>query len=316
MAFSKSTFGTLFWVFIAGSTSLNGQSLVTEALSSFPKDTIRIEYSHTSQLRQLPNYAALRERYEGPKLQELEASFSKLGLQESDADELVMGWRVENQGWALFGMTAGRFNAQALSGRAASQGLTANKLGEQPVYCIGQDDRANCVAALSDSLGAFGTLESLRAIIETRAGGKPALGLETRLAKLVGEIKTNAPIWGVAVGAAVPDWFKGWMPNQSDLKLDWSRAFKPVEALTYSVEPGDTVHLDISMECATAADAASLKQVFDGLRLYQQLSWQNANPSRPNPYKSLEIQSNADRVLIKMETVYGDLMALGTSGTS
>jgi hypothetical protein len=295
------------------SSSLAAQSLVSDALSSFPNDTIRIEYSHPSVLRGLPDYSAMRQRYEGPRLQELEGSFSKLGIQESDVDELVLGWRIQDQGWLLFGMTSGRFDAQSLADRAVAQGLAANKMGDQTAYCAGSDDSANCVVVLGSSQGAFGTLASLRAVMETRAGRLPSLGSDNKFAKLMGEAETKNPIWGAAVGPAVPDWFKGWMPNQSDLKLDWAQAFKPVEGLTYSVDPGETVRLNIAMDCATTDDAASLKQVFDGLRLYQQLSWQNQNPGRPNPYKTLEIKDSGSRVLIELETAYGDLMAPGTT---
>jgi hypothetical protein len=301
---------------VAGSVSLKGQSLVADALSSFPKDTIRIEYSHPSVLRALPDYSAMRQRYEGPKLQELESSFSKLGIQESDVDELVLGWRIQDQEWVFYGVTSGRFNGSTLAERAASQGFDANKIGEQTAFCSGGESSANCVVVLNDSLGEFGTFASLRAIAETRAGRLPSLGSESRLAKLIDEAETKDPIWGVAVGPAVPDWYRGWMPNQTNLKLDWNQAFKPVEALTYGVNPGETVRLNIAMDCDTAANAASLKQVFEGLRLYQQLSWQNQNPGRPNPYKSLEFHQSQDRILIKMETAYGDLTAPGTPGSS
>jgi hypothetical protein len=293
---------------------LTAQSLVSEALASFPQDTIRIEYSHPSVLRALPDYAALRLRYEGPRLQELEGSLAKLGIQESDVDELVLGWRIQNETWQFFGITSGRFNARSLAERAASQGVAESRLGEMTAYCLGGD--TNCVAVLSDSLGAFGTLASLQALQESRAGRLPNLGSDAKFAKQVAKAPTGAPIWGVAVGLAVPDWFRGWMPNQTDLKIDWAQAFKPVEGLVYSVDPGKTVKLNIVMDCTRQADAASLKQALDGLRLYQQLAWQNQNPGRPNPYQSLQIQGQVTQVLIQLETAYSDLMAPGTVGTS
>ncbi len=303
--------GLLLIVFGAG--SLKAQSLVSEALSSFPRDTIRIEYSHPSVLRNLPDYSTLRQRYEGPRLQELEGSLAKLGIQESDVDELVLGWRIQDEAWQFFGVTSGRFNAHSLAERAAAQGLAESRLGEQTAYC--SNDNSNCMAVLSDTLGAFGSLASLQAIQESRAGRLPNLASEGRFARLVARAQSGTPIWGVAVGLAVPDWFRGWMPNQTDLKIDWEQAFKPVEGLVYSVDPGKTVKLSIAMDCTSAADAASLKQALDGLKLYQQLAWQNQNPGRPNPYQSLDIQGQDAQILIKLETAYSELMAPGMVGT-
>jgi hypothetical protein len=303
-------------VILACAGSLPAQSLVSEALSSFPKDTIRVEYSRPSVLRTLPDYAAMRQRYEGPRLQELEGSFSKLGIQESDVDELVLGWRVHGQEWLLYGITSGRFNAQTLAERAGSEGLAPSKLGDQIAYCSGTGGSANCLLVLGDSLGAFGTLASLNSILEARAGRAPSLASDARFSKLLQRAETTSPIWGAAVGPAVPDWYKGWMPNQNNLQLDWSKAFKPVESLTYSVDPGETVRLNIAMDCDTQANAASLKQVFDGLKLFQQLSWQNQNPGRANPYKNVEIRDSDTQVLIKLETDYGELRAVGAPGTA
>jgi hypothetical protein len=295
---------------------LRAQSLVQEALSSFPRETIRIEYSHPSVLRSLADYSALRQRYEGPRLQELEESFSKLGIQESDVDELVLGWQAADQQWVFYGLTSGRFSAQSMADRASAQGVAPVKIGEHTAYCVGPEEKANCVVLLGDSMGAFGSQASLRAILDVRSGGAHSLGSDNAFSKLVSEAETKRPIWGVAVGPAVPDWFRGWMPNQSDLKLDWAQAFKPVDVLTYSVDAGETVRLNVQMDCTTNADAASLRQVFDGLKLFQQLSWQNQNPGRPNPFKNLEIQANDKRVSIELDTPYADIMTSVPQGTT
>ncbi len=306
--------GLVACLFVGCAGIVRGQSLVNEALSSFPADTIRIEYSHPAVLRSLPNYAALRQRYEGPRLQDLEESFSKLGIQENDVDELVLGWQVAGQEWGFYGLTSGRFSAKALADRAAAQGIAPVALGNHSAYCVGTGEQANCVVLLGDSLGAFGSQATLRTILAVRDGGASSLGSNGAFAKWMGEAQTKSPIWGVATGPAVPDWFKGWMPNQTDLKLDWAQAFKAVEALTYSIDPGETVHLNVGMDCTTSADAASLRQVFDGLRLFQQIAWQNENPGRPNPFKSLEIQANDRHVSVELQATYDTLMSSGTPG--
>lgn len=54
--------GLVAGLMAAGSANLSAQSLFQEALSSLPLHTIRIEYSHPTVLRSLPNYPALREQ--------------------------------------------------------------------------------------------------------------------------------------------------------------------------------------------------------------------------------------------------------------
>ena len=304
----------LAWTALISAASLRAQELVREALSSFPHDTIRLEYSHPTALRSLPNYSSLRQRYEGPRLREVEGSLSRLGIQESDIDELVLGWRLAENQWALYGLTSGRFNPKGIADRATAQGLATVAIEGVPAYCLSSEARDNCVIVLENSLGAFGPLDSLRAILEVRGGMATRLESDNTFAKLVSGAGTKAPIWGVAVGPAVADWFKGWMPNQGDLKLDWTQTFKSVEALTYSVEPGNTVRLNVRMDCATIEDATRLRQVFEGLKLFQQLAWQNQNPGRPNPYQDLEVEASDRRVVLKLNTPYSALETGGASG--
>jgi len=112
----------------------------------------------------------------------------------------------------------------------------------------------------------------------------------------------------------VPDWFRAWMPAQGDLQLDWAKAFQSVEALVYSVDTADKVRLDVKLDCATPQAAESTRQVLEGLKLFQQLAWQNANPNRPNPFEGVEIGSSDRRVSLKMTTSYADLEGPGAPG--
>ena len=292
---------------LASPPGLKAQELVREALASFPQDTLRVEYSHPAVLRSLPDYAALRQRYEGPRLQELEDSFASLGVQESDVEELMLGWNTAGGDWDFYGLARGRFDARALAARAADLGLAPVRIGDTQAFCPGSEAKANCLAPLGDSLGAFGTLQLLRAMLDVRAGKSAGLGADNDFAKLVNGVGTKASIWGVARGPAVADWFRGWIPNQNNLKLDWTEAFKSVESLSYSVNAGNTVQLMVEMNCTTSGNAASLRQVLEGLKLFQQMSWESQNSSTPNPFKDLEVQANGSRVLIELNTPYASL---------
>jgi hypothetical protein len=289
------------------------QGLVAEALKSFPASTLRIEYSNIANLRSLPNYDALHQRYLGPRLRDLEGSLGKLGIAEGDIDELVMGWKNQGQ-WEFYGLTAGRFDPSAIANRAAEQGMAARPVGGKQVYCFASDKNQTCAVALDSTLGVFGTFDSVKEVLATRAGQGASLETQTSLAQLIRDTEgQQAPIWGVATGAAVPDWFKSWMPNQSNLKLDWSQAFKSVETLTYRVEPADKVSLDVRMNCTDSAAASSLGQIMQGVKMFQQISWQQQNPRQPNPFQDLQVNTQDRQVSLSLTADYQSLES-GTLG--
>ncbi len=290
------------------------QDLAKESLGSFPPQTIRLEYSRPAKLRALPNYASLRQRYVGPRLRTLEESFSQLGVGESDIDELVLGWQPGTGSMRLEGLVVGRFTAKAIADRAAAQGIPPTPVGELPAYCLGSEGASTCLVVLRDSLGVFGAQDTVAAMLEAREGRTTSLASEERFTELMREAQAEAPIWGVAVGEAVPDWFRAWMPAQGNLQMDWAKAFQSVEALVYSVDTADRVRLDVKMDCATSQAAESTRQVFEGLKLFQQLAWQNLNPNRPNPFETVEISSSDRRVTLKMTTSYADLEGPGAPG--
>lgn len=290
------------------SPAAHGEDLVTEALSSFPPQTARLEYTNAAALRRLPNYASLKTRYTGPNLQKLEADLAKLGIREEDISEIVLGWQPTGGGLKLEGLAAGHFDPEGVRRRAASQGLASSPVEGQPAYCFGAEADSACLVVLSQALGAFGELSSLDQLVLAREGQSPNLSANDTFTKLVDEGRKTAPIWGVAAGSpAVVDWFKGWMPGQSNLQLDWASAFKNVESVNYSVEPASDVRLDIKLNCTTPAAASSLRQVFDGLKIFQQLAWQQQNPGVPNPFQNLAIGARNRNLLLTLTTGYDAL---------
>ena len=291
------------------------QELVKESMASFPPQTIRLEYLRPSQLRTMPNYASLRQRYVGARLHSMEQSFAKLGVKEADVNELSLGWRPGSAAMDLEGFVSGRFTAKSIADHAATAGVSASSVNGLPAYCLGEEPAVTCLLVLKDSVGAFGSLDSLNAMMATRDQQSPSLSTDERFSKLVGEAQTQAPIWGVAVGEAVPDWFRAWLPSQGNLQMDWGKAFQAVEAAVYSIETSDRVHLDVKLDCTDEQSAESTRQVFEGLKMFQQMAWQNMNPNRPNPFETVEIARDGKRLSLRMTTNYTDLEAAGTLGT-
>ena len=292
------------------------QDLVNEAMSSFPAGMVRVEYSSPEKLRALPDYEALSHRYVGQRLQVLQGNLAQLGIQPGDVDTMVIGWKGKGTELDLSGLAQGRFDTKSVSDRAAAQGIAATPMTGAPAYCFGSGASGYCIAILGESLGAFGTIESLGAILKVRAGEIPNAASDSRFAKHVDDGRTDAPIWGVATGAAIADWFKGWLPNQGNVQLDWKQTFSSVEALSYSVQASDNVHLAVKLDCTTSEAAGSLRQVMEGLKLVQQMAWQNQNPNMHNPFQSLTVDRDGHQVRLNLTTAYAELEGAATPGKS
>jgi hypothetical protein len=287
--------------------ALQGQEVVREGLASFPTQTIRVEYSGLATLRTLPNYVNLRQRFSGPRLQGLETSLAQLGIREGDIDGLLLGWQMGSKEMDLFGLAAGRFNARDIADRASALTLSSTTVAGLPVYCLAPGGTSTCIVALNDSLGAFGNLPTLTTMLEARDGGAPTLNSDNRFVLLTGEASKNVPIWGVAIGPAVEDWFRGWSPAQGSLKMDWAHLLQGVDSMIYTVAASDRVRLDVKLDSSTPEAAARVRQLLDGLRLAQTIAWQTQNPGRANPFESMEVGLQSNRVSLGVTMPYGSL---------
>ena len=302
-----SLLGLLALTMLALPATAPAQDLVKEALNGFPTQTIRLEFSNPAKLRGLPNYASLRQRYIGPKLRKLVDELGQLGIRETDISGLVLGWQPGSAEMALYGLATGNFTAQAIAESAQERNMTPSTIAGKQAYCLEAGIAGTCVVALQDSVGAFGSLTALTAMLEARGGQVPSLGSDSRMAGLVASADKDAPIWGVAVGPAVADWFRGWMPNQGSVKLDWQKVFGDVNSLVYSVAAADNVTLGLKMDCKSSDAAASLRQVFEGLKLVQQMAWDSQNPGRPNPFQAMNVGVQGNQVSMSLTTGYTEL---------
>ena len=302
-----SLLGLLALTMLALPAPAPAQDLVKEALNGFPTQTIRLEFSNPAKLRGLPNYSSLRQRYIGPKLRKLVDELGQLGIRETDISGLVLGWQPGSAEMALYGFATGNFGAQAIAESAQERNMAPNAIAGKQAYCLEAGIAGTCVVVLQDSVGAFGSLTALTSMLEARSGQVPGVGSDSRIAGLVDRADKDAPIWGVAVGPAIPDWFRGWMPNQGSLKLDWQKVFADVNSLTYSVTAADSVTLGLKMDCKSSESAAGLRQVFDGLKLVQQMAWETQNPGRPNPFQAMNVGLQGDQVSMSLTTGYSEL---------
>ncbi len=298
----------------------NAQDLLTDALGSFPADTLRVEYSSPARLRSLPNYSGLHRRYLGPRLAKLEEALGQLGVAEDDVDELIAGWRAGEKEMDLYGLAAGRFDAGRMARAAAAHGVSPMPLGSAPAhvglpgYCLQVESLSTCAVLFGELRGGFGPRALLGSIVESRDNpDAPTLRSQQRFAGLIRDARTDTPIWGAATGAAIADTVQAWMPGQEDLQLNWQSLFKDVWGLSYSLQVADKVELRATFNCTTDEVALNLRQVLEGLKLFQQIAWQNKNTTQPNPFGALEITTQGQKVQLQLAS---SLAALGTTSPS
>jgi hypothetical protein len=303
------------FLFVLNARPARAQDLITDALQWFPKNTQALEYSNPSTLRGLPAYQSLRAHYLGRDLQELERSLAKLGIQESDINELILGWQGKAGNSLQYeGLASGSLNPEAIERSAVASGLEATSLHSEKAYCFPSTRNPVCLAILPGGIGAFGPLPALGAMLEARDGQGPSAASDASFTQLVHDAKSDAPIWGVAKGVAVAKWFDAWMPSEKNLQMNWSSAFQNVRALSYQIQAGSNIDLSVKLECSDAQSAASLRQLIDGLKLIQQLAWEASNPSQPNPFENLDVQASENHVSFKLTADYAALERMGPLG--
>lgn len=304
---ASALFGILLVIVTALPGNATAQDLVKEALGGFGVQTVHVEFSSPAKLRALPNYSSLRQRYIGPRLRKLVGELGQLGIREEDISTLALGWEAGSTEMTLYGLAGGHFSAQTVAQSAEQRSMPVTPIAGKQAYCLEAGIAGTCVVVLDNSLGAFGSLTNLTSMLEARAGQIPSLSSDSRMSGLAAAANKDAPIWGVALGPAVADWLRSWMPNQDNLKLDWGKVFGDVDSLTYSVSAGDNVTLSLKMDCKTDDAAASLRQVLDGLKMVQQIAWDSQNPGKPNPYQAMSVGMESKRVSLSLTTGYAEL---------
>jgi len=290
------------------------QDFVSKAMSGLPTHTLRVEYSSPSKLRAVPNYQSLKGKFLGPRLQQLESALDQFGISENDIDALMIGWEPGDKEMDLYGYASGHFDKARIANRAAAQSFTPTPISGQQAYCFSAGVTGTCVVILEDSLGAFGPLSSLTTLLEAHAGEAPNLNSDQRFTRLIGDVNKDASIWGIALGRAVGDWFGAWLSSQNNLKLDWGQVFQKVDSLTYSIDAADKVNMDIKLNCATPADAATLRQVLEGVKMAQQLAWQMQNPGHANPYTSMNVDAHDTQIGLRITMDYSALTLVSSVG--
>jgi hypothetical protein len=253
--------------------------IISEALTSFPSRIDFIEYDNLAQLRVLPDYETLRQRFSGKPLEQAKAALSKLGIQEDQVDELVLGTTPG----ALYGILAGTFSGELAARVAVKHHLLPLPVEDNQIYCPGS---GTCIAFLEDNIAAFGNPTQLQTMIETRLGLRERISANRALSDLMNSTQSRALVRAVALGNQIHSVVESALPDLSAVNLDWSALSSLVTMFAYSIDIDTKAHVTATLICTSAATTFFLRQMLTALSTVQ----------------PMEISSSANTIEVKLDT--------------
>ncbi len=258
--------------------------IVSQALLAFPAKTEAIEYDNLYELRRLPNYSSLRQRFAGKQLNDAKAALAKLGVTETQVHEVVMGTSPT----AFYGLVAGTFSGAQAAKSAQKSGIWPSIYGSEKIFC---PRGTSCVLFLEDSLAAFGPLSQLKIIMETRLGITPSISSNATVSSLMSTTQSRFPVRGVVYGSQLNSVISDALQDESGLHIDWSQFTSNISAFSYSVSMDTKAHVVAKMLCKSAVTAGVLRQMLGALGTVGATTFQN-----------LEVSTAGDLVDLKMDT--------------
>jgi hypothetical protein len=165
-------------------------------------------------------------------------------------------------------------------------------------FCAG---RGTCILFLEDSLAAFGTLSSLKEILEVRQGFSLRLNSNRDSASLLDKTQRHAPVRGVLFGSqlntTVSDLFGGWV----GLKSGWPLLSANISAVSYSVELDSKAHVDAAIQCTSKSTAALLSTTLNALCSLNSIASLPVRSAGSPPFQIMQVSSSSDIISIKAD---------------
>jgi len=243
---------------------LSGQGAARDALSTFPADTHQILYSNLAQLRALPDYGRIRLWIVTPPLDNFERILNTFRTDvEKDMDEVTLGWRGDAPNSAFFGLAEGRFQPDLTRDYFAKRETPCEQYAGYDLYGFGSstDRDALFFAFFDSSTVAFGHLNELKAMLDVRAGGRPALQSNSDFLNAEGELEGSALQWGIARGALAAKEAAPWLTGGVKLPADPKALLAPIQLVLYRFDWGSQLYMRMSLLCRDAGSATKLTQV-------------------------------------------------------
>ena len=159
-----------------------------------------------------------------------------------DIDEVILGWRDETMDPAkILGLVAGRFKPGELRQYSDRAGLAIIPYKGADMFQLGSAGAMESLyfTLFGDSLLAFGQLNDVTAMIDSRAGRSPSLKVNAEFSDWHRELDGTAAQWGVLTPKAARKLMESWLPPASQQELAAAYVGRSVQRVLYRVQGED-----------------------------------------------------------------------------
>lgn len=290
-----------------------------DALSSFPADTQQMVYSNLAQLRALPDYSRVRQWIFTPQLKRFEDFLRLMGTDpEKDVDEVTLGWRGDPSASAYFGLAEGRLDPDRLHDAAVQQKIPIEQYGGYDLFSFNANGNRDDIffVVFDNSSAAFGRLSDLKALLDVRAGARPALNSVTEFANGESDLEGAAPQWGIARGAAAVNQAAPWLTGGAQIPGGTRTFLSSVQWVLYRFDWGSGFSMHMSVVCKDAKSATDLAAVLALVRAARPSTNASTAAATNALFQGMTVQTNDARVEVSA-SVPTDLADrfFGNSGT-
>lgn len=304
--FWRSTVTVLYGAVLCGlaccfaAAPLAADQLPSEALNTFPADTLQVAFTNLATLRSLSIYPQIRQRILNRQLHAFEDFLRPMGIEpERDVDEVMLGWRGEMVGPAGFlGLAAGRFRPDLIQQYFQKTNLPIREYNGADLYAFGSgaDPDDLFFTFFDSSLAGFGRLADVKSMIDARLSSISALNSNADFVNWEGELDETAPEWGIVNGKSAANMAGSWLAPGSQKTLDLSSLTRNVRALLYRVQWETGFSAQLTMVCTTPESAAGFDTLISLLQKASRQPTPTGAPALPPILQSIETHRDGARL--------------------
>ena len=273
--------------------TLNAQ-ILGEAGLVMPAQTQALEYDHLAALRNLPNYAALKQQFAGAALDNAQRAAADLGIQEGEVDEIVLGSTPED----LYILFAGKFSGSVTANNALRRNISRVEVDGTTMLC---PRAGNCVLFLEDSVAAFGTGKQVITMLEAREGIRPRLQSNRDFVDFVLATDRGAPVRGAAFGTQLKNVIGSAFSGTAANSMSWASYSTFIDRFSYSVRFDTKAQVTARVQCKAEIQAALLRQMLGALAGVESLAVKTGHDQVNRPFQNLRLALSGRTVELQMD---------------
>jgi hypothetical protein len=281
-------------------TPLAADQLPSEALNTFPADTLQVAFTNLATLRSLSVYPQIRQRILNRQLHAFEDFLRPMGIEpEKDIDEVMLGWRGETVGPSGYlGLAAGRFQPALIQQYFDHTNLPVREYDGANLYAFGSGSDPDDLffTFFDSSLAGFGRLGDMKAMLDARQGSANALNANSDYVNWQGELESTAPQWGILNGKSASNLAALWLAPGGKKSVDVSSLGRNVRALLYRVQWDTGFSTQLFMVCDTPESAAGFATLVGLLQRAAQQHQPAGSTPLPPILQSIETHRDGARL--------------------